>query len=273
MTNPKLSVCIPVYNGQSYLKKAIDSVLSQDFTDFELVILDNKSEDATLSIIKKYSDPRIKLIENDSNIGFVPNWNKALDTATGSYIKILPADDYLYPGSLKKQCAILDEDLQKEISLVASRRDIINQNGKILFNRGFARRAKKIDGHSAISKNIKSGGNIIGEAGSLMFRREIIKQAGYFNNNNFYTLDIDLWHRILLYGKLYAQPNTLNAFRISDKSASVHVAKNQRRDCMNYYRSVYSNKVFRLSFFSYSVGILKTTILSFIKQRLYKFLS
>ena len=61
MTGPKLSVCIPVYNGQEFIKETIDSVLSQSFKDLEIVIVDNQSTDNTVSIIRSYSDPRIKL--------------------------------------------------------------------------------------------------------------------------------------------------------------------------------------------------------------------
>src|SRR5688572_8967364 len=109
----KLSVCIPVYNCGPYIKEAIDSVLNQDFKDFELIIVDNRSTDNTVSIVKDYKDSRIKLIENDTNIGLLGNWNKAVSLATGQYIKLLPADDFIYPGCLKRQCEVLDKDSDK----------------------------------------------------------------------------------------------------------------------------------------------------------------
>ena len=82
MAAPKLSVCIPVYNGAAFIKETIDSVLNQNFKDFEIVIVDNQSTDNTISIVKSYSDPRIKLFINETNIGMIPNWNKAMEHAT-----------------------------------------------------------------------------------------------------------------------------------------------------------------------------------------------
>src|SRR5687767_2945236 len=124
MKSPKLSICIPVFNGADFIKEALDSVLDQEFKDFELIVVDNQSTDETLSIIRSYKDPRIKLFINDTNIGMVPNWNRSMEVASGTYIKILPADDFIYPGCLQKQVDILDNDKEKRISLVCGRRNI-----------------------------------------------------------------------------------------------------------------------------------------------------
>lgn len=272
MAGPKLSVCIPVYNGREFIRETIDSVLNQSFKDFEIVIVDNQSTDDTVAIVKSYSDPRIKLFINDTNIGMIPNWNKAMEHATGKYIKILPADDFIYPGCLEKQMKILEADTASEISMVCGRRNIINEQGKILFNRGFAKTECEVSGFAAINKNVRSGGNIIGEGGALIFRKDILKKTGDFNSDIFYVLDLDLWYKILLYGKLHALPDIVSSFRVSKSSASVNVVKKQREDLSNFINKIYLNKEYQLSWLSRKIGLFKAFALTEAKKILYKYI-
>ena len=86
MQKIKLSVCIPVYNCADYIKEAIDSVLACSITEMELIVIDNCSTDATVEIVKQYVDPRLRLIQNESNIGMLGNWNKALDVVQGEFV-------------------------------------------------------------------------------------------------------------------------------------------------------------------------------------------
>src|SRR4030042_1873242 len=87
----KVSVLIPAYNGEKYIEEAIDSVLNQTFTDFELIISDDKSTDKTEKIIRQYAkkDKRIKFIKNSTNLGCCKNINSLILTSCGEYIKIL----------------------------------------------------------------------------------------------------------------------------------------------------------------------------------------
>ncbi|MGB4346449.1 MAG: glycosyltransferase family 2 protein [Burkholderiaceae bacterium] len=93
--NPYFSVCIPTYNYAQFLPEAIDSVLGQTFSDFELLIQDNCSTDTTDSVIEKYNDPRISYQKNGENIGMYGNLNKVCARAKGKYIKVLCADDIM----------------------------------------------------------------------------------------------------------------------------------------------------------------------------------
>ena len=267
----KISVCIPVYNGEDYLKEAIDSVLSQEFTDFELIIVDNQSTDSTIKIIESYKDKRIKLFRNDTNIGMIPNWNRALELAGGEYIKILPADDLLMPGCLKLQAEVLENDTNKEISLVSGRRNIINDQGKILFNRGYSRTRLRVNGYSAINRVIRSGGNTLGEGGAVMFRREILQKTGNISDSIFYVLDLDLWFRILLHGDLVVLPQVVSGFRISGSSASVQIVNKQKEDYFNFIKKIYKSKQYQLSRYSFWMGLLFTFVLTEVKKLIYRF--
>ena len=93
---PKVSVLIPTYNYARYIGEAIESVLNQTFTDFELIIIDDQSKDNTDEVVAKYlHDPRVSYHKNPVNLGLVGNFNRALELANGEYIKFLLADDKL----------------------------------------------------------------------------------------------------------------------------------------------------------------------------------
>jgi glycosyltransferase involved in cell wall biosynthesis len=103
--NPKISVCIPAYNNESFIAEAIESVLAQSFGDFELLVIDDCSLDRTRQIVASFAtrDSRIVLLENSRNLGMVHNWNRCLKVARGEFIKFLFGDDLLSaPNALEK---------------------------------------------------------------------------------------------------------------------------------------------------------------------------
>ncbi len=102
MTAPLFSICIPNYNYAHYIDQTIDSVLSQTFQDFEIIIADNASTDNSLEVIQSYDDPRIKLVLNQYNVGFAPNLDRATENTTGQYILLLSSDDIMKPGALTR---------------------------------------------------------------------------------------------------------------------------------------------------------------------------
>ena len=92
-TQPKISVLMPVYNCEKFLKKAIDSILNQTFDNFEYIIINDGSTDNTLNIIKSYKDKRIKIINNSKNLGISRSLNKGIRQAKGEYIARHDSDD------------------------------------------------------------------------------------------------------------------------------------------------------------------------------------
>lgn len=107
-SSPKVSVIMPVYNAEDYLSQAIESILSQTLADFEFIIIDDGSTDDSLNIIKTYSDPRIILICNETNLKLIPTLNKGLDAARGQYIACMHADDISLPERLTRQVEFMD---------------------------------------------------------------------------------------------------------------------------------------------------------------------
>ena len=105
---PKISVLMPVYNSEIYLREAIDSILNQTFRDFEFIIIDDGSTDSSPDIIRSYSDPRIRFYLNERNMGVAATLNRGLDLATGEYIARMDSDDISLPERFEKQIRYLD---------------------------------------------------------------------------------------------------------------------------------------------------------------------
>ena len=108
MDNPLVTILMPVYNAELYLKRAIESILNQTYKNIEFLIINDGSTDNSLAIIKSYSDKRIVLIENDKNSGLIYSLNIGLKKASGKYIARMDADDISYPTRIQKQCAFME---------------------------------------------------------------------------------------------------------------------------------------------------------------------
>lgn len=107
---PKISVLMPVYNGEKYIGQAIDSVLSQSFRDFELIVIDDGSTDKSAEVVGSYSDKRVCYVANPTNLGLVGARNRAIDVSNGDYLAWLDCDDISLPSRLSKQVTLLDEN-------------------------------------------------------------------------------------------------------------------------------------------------------------------
>ena len=128
---PKVSVGLPVYNGEDYLKEALDSLLNQTFKDFELIISDNASTDATQEICESFTslDKRIRYYRNQENLGAAKNYNRVFELAVGEYFKWASHDDLCAPTFLERCVEILE--LQPSVILAYTRTLIIDAQGNI----------------------------------------------------------------------------------------------------------------------------------------------
>ncbi len=107
-STPLVSVNMPVYNGENFIGKAIESILAQTYTNFELVIVDDGSTDGTLRIIEGYADARVRVVRNPHNLGLALTRNRALEASQGKYVAILDSDDVALPTRLDEQVAFLE---------------------------------------------------------------------------------------------------------------------------------------------------------------------
>jgi glycosyltransferase involved in cell wall biosynthesis len=133
MSKPRVSIGLPVYNGERYLSVAVDSVLRQDYEDFELIISDNASTDRTAEICREYasSDRRIRYYRNDVNVGAIPNFNRVFALARGPLFKWLTYDDVCCQGLLRR-CVEVWNEAPDTVTLVFPRCELINENGVVM---------------------------------------------------------------------------------------------------------------------------------------------
>lgn len=196
---PKVSVCIPTYNGARYIEAAIDSVLEQDYGSFEIIIVDNCSTDATKALVLKYLSrtDKIRFFENSENIGPTANFNKCLDYAQGQYIKYLCVDDLLLPGCLQEMASELDA--RPDVSLVCGGRLSIDETGRIFGTRRYAAHAGVFPGDEVITRCLY-GGNFIGEPTAVMFKKSDVQFR--FRDTLPQLMDMDMWFNLLERGSL-----------------------------------------------------------------------
>jgi glycosyltransferase involved in cell wall biosynthesis len=109
-SEPRITVFMPVYNREQYVESAINSVLAQTFSDFELLVIDDGSTDRTPGILAGFRDPRVRVIRNDSNLGIPATRNRGLDLARGEFIAMLDSDDMAHRKRLAKQVDFLDKN-------------------------------------------------------------------------------------------------------------------------------------------------------------------
>lgn len=212
---PQVSVCIPAYNNEAYILDTINSVLAQTFVDFELVIIDDCSKDGTAAVVESVSDPRVRLVRNEKNLGMAGNWNRCIEEAKAPFVKVLCADDILYPQSLELEAKALLEN--PDINLVSSDTALVNLQGEQVG--AFKRWPKKgrMDGRG-LAKISLLFNNFFGAPCNNMFRRNAAVAVGGFDKNFPYILDFDLWLRLACTGDVYIIHKTLNGFRLRNDS-------------------------------------------------------
>ena len=223
LNRPYVTVTIPMYNNARFIGETIQSVLSQTFTDFELLIYDDHSTDGSYDIAASMTDSRIKLFRNSENLGPEGNWNKAISNVSGKYVKLVCGDDILFPECLEKQVAIFDDPRNTGISLVSSQRTIIDSDGKTLIKKvNFVDGGRK-DPVDVIRKMVRMGTNIIGEPVCGLYPADLIEKINGYSAVVPYTIDLDFWLQLLKHGDLFVIDEPLCAFRISDVSWSSRI--------------------------------------------------
>ncbi len=177
---------MPVYNGEKFLKEAIDSILGQTFKDFELLVVDDGSIDSSLNIVESFSDQRIKIIRLHHG-GIVDALNYGLNNATGEYIIRADADDISLPDRFEKLSNYMEEN--KEIEVCGSWAISINEKGESFGEIKYPPIQNREIRKYAILHNPFIHPSVI-------IRKKIIDKVGGYKNFK-HTEDYELWTRIL----------------------------------------------------------------------------
>lgn len=216
--NSKITVLMPVYNAEKYLRGAIESILDQTFADFEFLIIDDGSTDKSLNIINSYNDPRIKLIRNTKNLGIIKTLNRGLSLAKGVYIARMDADDISTQDRLEKQVNFMDDHL--EIGVCGSW-------VKIFTHFKFLGYVIKLPTNPEDIKLDLRRRNVI-QHPSVILRKSLFDEFGLRYLNNFrHAEDYDLWVRASKLFPLANLPEVLLYYRYSPKSVGDLYANEQ----------------------------------------------
>lgn len=201
---PLLSIGLPVYNGQRYLEESLDSLLAQTFTDFELIISDNASTDATAEICRRYAkaDPRIRYVRQPVNIGAAPNHHATLDLARGEFFK-WASDDDLYAPELLAKCV---EALQSNPSVVLAHayEAFIDENGALIRPVEYRLATDSSDPSKRLHSLLHEFG---GDDFYGVMRTELLRQVPH--HNSYHNADRTFMAQIVLQGKFVQVPELL----------------------------------------------------------------
>lgn len=205
----KVSVLMPTYNAEAYLAEAVESILNQTFSDFELIIIDDASKDKTCSILNNYNDSRIKILAGPCR-GIAAALNFGIDNAKGEYIARMDADDISLPRRLEKQVKFLD--IHPEIGLCSTLAMMFTKDGDYqLFG------TKHLEYMGIIDQLYDT---VVCHP-TVMFRRKLFNYYGLRYNENFKVAeDQELWTRAMRYTKFYGIQEMLLRYRLHPNNAS-----------------------------------------------------
>jgi len=197
--SPAVSVCVPTYNYGRFLTDCIESVLQQDFADFEIVITDDNSTDGTAELVARFAakDPRVRYIKNEQRLGMNGNIKRAADLARGRYIKMLCADDWIAPRCLSRMVELMDK--HPGAALGTSACIITEEDGRateVQFL--FGQDVSLIPGDEMLERMARGEG--FGGNSSFFIRAESYKNVGGYDGTIPYAADYHLAARLCQIG-------------------------------------------------------------------------
>lgn len=259
MKKPEISVIMPVYNAERFLKDAVRSILNQTFTDFEFIIIDDGSDDRSLDIIKSFDDPRIKLYTNEK-AGVPGQLNFGIGKSSADLIARMDADDLSDLRRLEIQYDFLKNN--PEVSLVGSNYSIIDKKGNFVVEKQFPENHNEIEFMMPVITSVLHA--------TMLARKSAIIVAGGYDEKNFYAEDHDLFLRMLLNGcMMYNIQKSLFKYRIHEprKNNEKFTVQNKvvYENGYNYLRKKYNEQeyksfdyVFRYALLEYYRGSMNT---------------
>jgi glycosyltransferase involved in cell wall biosynthesis len=218
MNRPIVTVLMPVYNGEKYLREAIESILRQTFRNFELLIIDDGSTDRSVEIIEAYDDPRIRLVHNGANLKLISTLNRGLSLARGAYVARMDCDDISLPERLSKQVAYMNE--HPEVGICGTWSKTIGEVEKS-WETCFPIRHSEIVAHLLFNTAISHP--------TAMFNVKKLRSANLkYDVNALDAEDYDLWVNASDYFKLGNVPEVLFFYRVHLRQISQTAARQQQ---------------------------------------------
>jgi glycosyltransferase involved in cell wall biosynthesis len=210
---PLISVIIPVYNGEKTIQETIESVLNQTFKDFELLIINDGSQDATLDIVERIKDPRLKVF-SCPNAGVSATRNRGISLASGEYISFIDADDLWTPDKLEAQLRVLQENPKAAVAY--SWTDHIDESGHFFRQGPHSNFTGDVYGMLLLSDFVGNGSN-------PLIRSQAFTEVGGFDESLIPAADWDMWLRLAACYEFFAVTSPQILYRISPSSMSSNV--------------------------------------------------
>ncbi|MGD1805914.1 glycosyltransferase [Dapis sp. BLCC M126] len=227
---PLISVIIPAYNAEKTIQETIESVINQSFSDWELIVVNDGSQDRTVEVVDQIKDPRIKVFSYP-NTGVSASRNRGFDKSVGEFISFLDADDLWTPDKLESQLNALCS--HPEVAVAYSWTDYIDESGHFLFPGQHATLNGKIYSQILVKFFLENGSN-------MLVRREAFLKVGGFKEALFMGED---WECCISLAKEYefvAVPRPQILYRQSTGTASDNVYKYEQ-ECLKVIESIFSD--------------------------------
>jgi glycosyltransferase involved in cell wall biosynthesis len=218
---PLISVIIPAFNASKTIQETIESVLNQTFTDFELIVINDGSQDATLEVVDRIRDHRLKVFSYP-NAGVSATRNRGLAKATGEFISFLDADDLWTPDKLEAQLKALQANPQADVAY--SWTDYIDEFGQFLYP----------GSHITVNGDVYAKlllGNFLENGSNALIRRKALIEICGFDESLFGPEEWDLFIRLAASCQFAAVPHPQVLYRLSTTSISFNLAR-QEAQCL-----------------------------------------
>jgi len=256
-----------VYNGERFLKQAIQSILSQTYGDFEFIIIDDGSTDRTPEILRTlaHQDERIKIITNQTNLGLTKSLNKAISQAQGKFIARMDADDIAVPKRFERQIEYIET--HPEVGIVGCAYEFIDESGAVIGEKHPPLTNKKI-------KRILIRFNPFLHS-SVIMRKSVLDQVSGYDKNYYKAQDYDLWLRAAKITELANLPEILMQKRFTKNMISFKTEREQIRFALKARQAALKRQqypVWNLIFFlkPFLATILPLPIVRFIRVHIFK---
>ncbi len=209
-TKPVVSVLLPAYNAERYLPEALESILAQSFTDFEVVVIDDCSTDGTWKLIQKYAkqDKRVVAVQNQHNLKLSGTLNRAIEVAHGKYLARMDADDWSYPDRLEKQVSFMEK--HPAVGICGGSMEVCDQELHVVSVRRYHQTDGEIRSHlfrySPYSHPL------------VMYRKDVLEKVGGYRDEFNPAEDYELYFRIGMVAQFANLPDILLKYRVIPKS-------------------------------------------------------
>lgn len=208
----KVSVLVPVCNGETFLAECLESILAQDFEDMEILIADDASTDGSVALVERYAarDSRIRWWKNPENLGLPGNHNVCLHQARGEYVKFIHADDKLLSTStIRQMVAALDDN--PSVVLVGCQQHLTGAKSRPTI---FSKKSGVYDGKRMIVTSLAQNTNLIGQPTLTLFRRSAAQRG--FDDRFVGHWDYEMWCHLLEQGDFFYLAEDLATWRVHE---------------------------------------------------------